>query len=168
MAERKHTSSKEMLLIGCIAGLAGLYFLLVGAGVLPIPGGPRNLHAPLWVVLAAGLAFFLGGTAVVLQAFGCANEQGEFPVGAPFWLRATQYLIGVAILASFGTIGGWIAFGPGERAFSGSLGFLSGNVSDAIGRTAFGLGALMIWLAAIGFAVAGARKLFRRSQDRPL
>ena len=167
MAERTQTSSKEMIVIGCIAGLAGLYFLLVGAGVLPIPGGPRNLHAPLWVVLAAGLAFFLGGTAVVLQAFGCANEQGEFPAGAPFWLRATQYLIGVVILASFGAIGSWIAFGPGERAFSGSLGFLSGNVSGAIGRTAFGLGALMIWLAAIGFAVAGARKLLRRSQDRP-
>lgn len=167
MAERTHAPSKEMIVIGCIAGLAGLYFLLVGAGVLPIPGGPRNLHAPLWIVLAAGLAFFLGGAAVVLQAFGCANERGEFPAGAPFWLRATQYLIGVVILASFGAIGSWIAFGPGERAFSGSLGFLSGNVSGAIGRTTFGLGALMIWLAAIGFAVAGARKLLRRSQDRP-
>jgi hypothetical protein len=167
MAERPHASSKKMIVIGCIAGLAGLYFLLVGAGVLPISGGPRNLHAPLWIVLAAGLAFFLGGAAVVLQAFGCANERGEFPAGAPFWLRATQYLIGVAILASFGTIGSWIAFGPGERVFSGSLGFLSGNVSGAIGRTAFGLGALMIWFAAIGFAVAGVRKLFRGSQDRP-
>jgi hypothetical protein len=59
MAERTQASSKEMVVIGCIAGLAGFYFLLVGAGVLPVPGGPRNLHAPLWVVLAAGLAFFL-------------------------------------------------------------------------------------------------------------
>ena len=41
MAERTHASSKEMIVIGCIAGLAGFYFLLVGAGVLPIPGGPR-------------------------------------------------------------------------------------------------------------------------------
>jgi hypothetical protein len=167
MAERAPASSKAMIVIGCIAGLAGLYFMLLGAGVLPGPGGPRNLHAPLWVVLGAGLAFFLAGAAVVLQALGRANRQGEFPAGAPFWLRATQYLIGVAILASFGAIGGWIAFGPGERAFTGSAGLFSGDVSAGIGRAAFGVGALITWLATIAFAVSGARKLFRRSQDGP-
>jgi hypothetical protein len=166
MAERRPASSKEMIVIGCIAGLAGLYFILLGAGMLPVPGGLRNLHGPLWIVLGAGLVFLLGGGAVVLQALGRANVQGELPADAPFWLRATQYLMGVAILTSFAAIGSWIAFGQGERAFSGSFGFFSGDVSAAIGRTAFGIGALITWLGTIAFAVSGARKLFRRSQHR--
>lgn len=59
MAEPRSASSREMIVIGCIAGLAGLYFSLVGAGVLPVPGGPRNLHGPLWILLGAGLVFYL-------------------------------------------------------------------------------------------------------------
>ena len=156
-----------MIVIGCIAGLAGIYFILLGTSVLPVPGGPRNLHGPLWVVLGAGLVFLLGGAAVVLQALGRANAHGELPAEAPFWLRATYYLIGVAILTCFGAIGSWIAFGEGERAFSGSSAFFSGDLSAAIGRTVFGIGALITWLATIAFTVSGARKLFRRSQHRP-
>jgi hypothetical protein len=167
MAEPRSASSREMIVIGCIAGLAGLYFILVGAGVLPVPGGPRNLHGPLWILLGAGLVFLLGGAAVVLQALGRANVEGELPADAPFWLRAIQYLMGIAILTSLGAIGSWIAFGQGERAFSGSSGFFSGDVSAAIGRTAFGIGALITWLGTIAFAVSGARKLFGRSQHRP-
>ncbi len=167
MAEPRPASLREMIVIGSIAGLAGLYFILVGAGVLPVPGGPRNLHGPLWILLGAGLVFLLGGAAVVLQALGRANVHGEFPADALFWLRATQYLIGVAILTSLAAVGSWIAFSQGERAFSGSFGFFSGDVSAAIGRTAFGIGALITWLGTIAFAVAGARKLFSRRQHRP-
>ena len=165
MAERRPASSKGMIIIGCISGLAGLYFIFVGAGALTVPGGPRNLHAPLWILLAAGLVFLLGGAAVVLQALGRrANVEGELPDDAPFWLRATQYLMGVAILTSLGAIGSWIAFGRGERAFSASSGFFSGDVSAAIGRMTFGIGALITWFATIAFAVSGARKLFHRSK----
>ncbi len=32
-----------------------------------------------------------------------------------------------------------------------------------IGRAVFGLGAIITWLCTIGYAVAGARKLLRRS-----
>ncbi len=167
MAERAPASSKEMIGIGCIASLAGLYFILVGLGVLPIPGGPRNLHGPLWVVFCAGLAFFLGGGALLLQVLGRANDQGEFPNDSPTWLRVVQYLMGVAIFASFGAVGSWIAFAPGERAFSGSVGFLSGDIGAIVGRTAFGIGAVIVWLGTIAFAVSGARKLFRRSRSGP-
>ena len=100
-------------------------------------------------------------------ALGRANVEGELPTDAPFWLRATQYLMGVAVLTCLGAIGSWIAFGQGERPFSGSSGFFSGDVSAAIGRTAFGIGALITWLGTIAFAVSGARKLFGRSQHRP-
>jgi hypothetical protein len=165
MVEKRPASRKEMIGIGCIAAVAGTYFLLIGAGVLPVPGGPKNLHGPLWIVLGTGLAFFLGGAAVILQVLGRANEQGELPAQAPFWMRAGQYLIGLAIFASFAAIGSWIAFGPGERAFSGSFGLFEGNTGAAIGRTAFGIGAVIVWVATIAFAVSGARKLFGRNKS---
>jgi hypothetical protein len=165
MPERKPATLKETIAIGALAAAVGGYFVLVGMGVLPVPGGRRNLHAPLWIVMCAGLAFFLGGAAVLLQAIGRANERGELPAGAPQWLRVIQYLIGVAIFASFALIGSWIAFGFGPRNFSGSFLFFDGPVSSVIGRTAFGIGAIITWLCTVAFAVSGARKLIKPPQD---
>ena len=135
----------------------GLYFALIGLGVLPVPGGPKNLHGPLWIVLAAGVAFLLGGIAVTLQDAGGADlDTGELPSDAARWVRVAQYLIGVTIFACFGLIGSWIAFGPGERAFSGKI---PGGAT--LGRILFGIGALLVWLGLIAYAVSGARKLLR-------
>ena len=36
------------------------------------------------------------------------------------------------------------------------------GVGEAIGRTVFGIGAVLIWLALIAVATSGARKLFGR------
>jgi len=164
MSEPATGTPKATATIGIAAGAVGLYFVLVGMGVLPIPGGTGNLHAPLWTVLCAGLVFLLGGAAVVLQALGGANDRGEFPTDAPSWLHVAQYLIGLAILASLGAIGSWIAFGPGERAFSGSFFFFSEDNHAAIGRIAFGIGAIIVWLCILAFAVAGAARLCARSK----
>ncbi len=149
-----------MLWIGAAAVGIGLYFVLVGIGVLPVPGGPRNLHAPLWIVTCAGLPFVLGGFALTLQGIGKTNERGELPEGSPIWLRATLYLIGVAIFASFAIIGTWVALGSGPREFSGSLGGFDGPVGSTIGRTVFGVGAAITWACTIAVAVSGARRLF--------
>lgn len=153
--------NKETITVGVIAGAIGLYFLLVGLGTLPIPGGPNNLHGPLWIVFFAGLAFFLAGISALLQGFGGANDQGEFPADAPSWFRVAQYLIGLMIFVAFGAIGSWIAFGPGERVFSGSLPFVSGSVGSSIGRTVFGIGAVIVWFCTFAFAIVGARRLLR-------
>ena len=87
------------------------------------------------------------------------------PPGAPRWLRVAQYLIGVAIFASLALTGTWIAFGGEAPQFSASFGWITGGPGAGIGRVVFGLGALIVWIATIGFAVSGARKLFgvRRS-----
>jgi hypothetical protein len=127
-----------------------------------VPGGKRNLHGPLWIVFCAGLAFFLGGVAVLIQVLGRANANGELPAAAPTWLPIAQYLVGVVIFAAFAMIGSWIAFGPGARTFSGSFLFFDATTNAAIGRTAFGIGAILTWLATIAFAVSGARKLRAR------
>ena len=74
-------------------------------------------------------------------------------------MRLAQYLIGVAIFACFAMVGSWVGFGGGERTFSASMAGLSGPANAGIGRTVFGIGAIMMWLATIGFVVSGARKL---------
>jgi hypothetical protein len=107
---------------------------------------------------------FLAGVAVFVQVLGRANDQGELPAGAPGWMRVVQYLVGVAIFASFGAIGSWIAFGPGARSFSGSFSLFGAEINASAGRIAFGLGAIIVWLCTIAVAVSGARKLFGRTK----
>ena len=60
-----------------VAMIAGAFFFAVGAGLLPIPGGPSNLHGPLWLVLCVGLAFFLAGVAIIIQLLGDANARSD-------------------------------------------------------------------------------------------
>jgi hypothetical protein len=165
MADKRPATRKEMLVIGLIAGGAGLFFVLIGLGIVPPPGGTKALHAPLWVVFCAGLAFFLGGGALLLHvASGAKPTDDDFPAGAPRWMRVVRYLAMVAIFVSFAAIGSWVAFGPGERAFTVSVPFGSGPAGDIVGRIAFGIGAIITWLCTIAVVVVGARKL--RGRER--
>ena len=77
-------------------------------------------------------------------------------------MRVVRYLAMVAIFVSFAAIGSWVAFGPGDRAFTVSVPFGSGPASEIVGRVAFGIGAIITWLCTIVVAVIGARKLFPR------
>ena len=164
MTDKEPATPKQMFFFGAVAAAAGIYFLLMGAGLLPVPGGPSNLHGPLWIVLCVGLAFFLAGAALFMQVIGHANASGDLPADAPQWMRVMQYVMGVAIFAAFAVIGSWVAFGSGEREFSGSFLFFDAQTNAAIGRTAFGIGAIIAWPCTIGFAVIGARKLIGRSK----
>ncbi len=47
MGTQQPATATETLWIGAVAAAFGLYFMLVGFGLLPVPGGPRNLHGPL-------------------------------------------------------------------------------------------------------------------------
>lgn len=156
---------REARWIGAGAAAVGLYFMLVGLGLLPVPGGPRSLHGPLWIVLAVGLAFFLAALGVLVQVVGRANASGDLPAAAPLWLRAVQYLIFVTIFACFALIGSWVAFGPGGRSFSGSFLFFGHAANELIGRAVFGFGAVICWLSTLAVAVVGARKLLGRSKS---
>jgi hypothetical protein len=164
MHEARSTSTLELtsIAIGMLA--AGVYFLLVAAGVFPLPGGPRNLHAPLWMVGCIGVILCFAGAAFALQMFGRADRTGGLAPDAPQWMRTLQYLLMLAIFICFGLIGSWIAFGPGIRRFSGSLPFIDGQAGSLAGRLMFGLGAVLIWLCVGGMVVAGARKLFGRNR----
>jgi hypothetical protein len=66
MTEPMPTTPKANYLHAAIAACIGLYFIAVGAGLLPVTGGPANLHSPLWILLCAGGAFFLAGAAIAI------------------------------------------------------------------------------------------------------
>ena len=162
--DRPPESKSTTIAVGAIAALMGGYFILVSLGLLP-PPGHKNPKDPLWIVFCAGLAFLLGGVAVITRVFaGDLPADAELPPTAPRWVRVTQYLIALAVLACLAAIGTWIAFGSGPRAFSASGPFFGGSVGEAVGRTVFGIGAVITWLALIGIAKSGARKLLGRDK----
>jgi hypothetical protein len=163
MSNSTPATHKEKIAIGVPVAAFGTYIVLVGAAVLPVPGGPSNLHAPLWVVIFVGLVFFLAGAALLLQGIGKANAQAELPADAPAWMGAVQQLIGVAIFASFAMIASWIAIGGDPRQFSGS--FMGLGIGVSIARIAFGISALICWACTIAFAVSAVRKYTARSAD---
>jgi len=159
MSDGKPATPKEMVWIGTLFAGAGLYFILVGVGVLPIPGGPRNLHAPLWIVACAGLPFFLGGLAVLLQGIGKANARGKLPSDAPAWMCVAQQLMVTMIFAAFAMVGSWIALYGGSSHFSGSFMGFGAATNVAIARIMFGIGAIICWACTIGLALSCVRKL---------
>lgn len=144
---------------GILALPFGLYLMLIGAGILALPGDPRSLHAPLWVVLLAGLVFFIAGCATLLQTLGGAGESGELPPGSPQWLRIVQYFAGVALFASFALIGSWAAVSDEPVKLSGGFSLPAITSDSWTGRIAFGIGAVIAWLCTCIFAVTGWRKL---------
>ena len=161
MSAQGQASPGEMKSIGIGLGIAGLCGVLVGFEVLPVPGGRGNLHGPLWIATLIGFVALLAGAACFIQGIGRANACAELPADAPFWMRAAQYLIGVALFAAFAVLGTWVTFGGDARHFSGGIPFL-GAFNVSLARIMFGFGALVCWLATIGYAVQGGRKLMRR------
>ena len=104
--------------------------------------------------------FFLLASRSPIQTFGHANAVGELPADTSRWMRVLQYLISVVIFGCFGAIASWVAFGPGERHFSGTFLFFDPATNAAIGRTAFGIGAVTIWLCTAAVVASGFRKFF--------
>jgi hypothetical protein len=130
---------------------------------------PGRTVEPAQPVVGAALRrfrFFLAGAALVIQSLGASSATGELPADAPRWLRILQYVIAVAIFCCFGAIASWIAFGQGERQFSGTV--VTGNttIDAAVGRTAFGIGAVIIWLCTAAVTASGIRKLFDQNTPR--
>jgi hypothetical protein len=154
-----HSASLELLLIGLLAIAMGALAMLAVSGLLPA----KSADAPLWLGVAGGMIFVFAGGALVLRWFAGGNAQdSELPDGSPRWLRASYSLIGLACIGLLAAIGTWVAFGPGERAFTMSIPYGgSGPGNPTIGRIAFGVGALVSWLFFILAARSSWRKLMK-------
>ena len=118
----------------------GLALAAVGAALAALGvAGARHAAAGMQVVaLPAGLAFVFAGVFMLL----------------PERLATLRLSLGALIVSSLALVFDWIAFGPGERQFTGSLGVGGAAVGSPVGETAgrvfFGLFALLFDIAAIG------------------
>lgn len=145
--------------LACFAG--GAAMILAGIGVIPLH--PRAGDAPAWLAAVIGLAFASAGLAMILLGFGRGSPAtGVLPPDAPRWMRIAQAGLGLGVIAALATTISWVAFGPGQRAFSIS-GPVSGAVNEIAGRAAFGLGAVFAWLC-LAFA---ARQALRSLKAGP-
>ena len=151
----------EIVGLGIAFAAAGLYFVLVGAGVLPLPDGA---HAPGAIIVCAGLAFlFAGLTCVVRAKAGMASHDSDVPETAPTWLKLCYRALGIGATGALATIGTWIAIGTGPRASTMSAPFGELHTTgELIGRSLFGLGAVIVWIYVIALTVGTVRKLFGR------
>ena len=158
MADQNASSpSWSLIALGMLTAAAGAYFGLVGLETLP---PPSRINGPMWLSLFVGLVFFAGGVAVIVSgATGAYDRAGDLPADTPVWIATIYWLAGVLAAAGLACIGTWVAFGGGTRRFSLS-GFISGPLGENIGRTVFGIGAIIAWLLVVLMAGAGAKKIF--------
>lgn len=163
MRTEQWSSPADLVGFGIACAIGGAYFVLVGLGVLPEPGD-TTAHAPGAIIVAAGLAFvFAGLTCVVRAKAGMSDHQDDVPDGAPSWVKLTYRTLGIAMAGSLALIGTWIAIGTGPRVFSASTPFAEMHTTgEIVGRTVFGLGAVIVWIYVIALTVGTVRKFFSR------
>jgi hypothetical protein len=135
------------LAIGLVFVVAGLPIMALATGLItPRPG---SLHAPEWVLFMAGFSFSMAGTLFLLPES---------------WIKLRGFLGGLLVTA-FASIFDWVAFGPGERRFSGGLSigpvFTSSGSSELSGRIWFGIAGVLISCFALWAWLRWLRTLFQ-------
>lgn len=151
--------------------LAGTMIFLIALNWIAVD--PARIHAPRWVLGLIGGMFALSGLAILY--FGIANGLGRGPGSAgerdPEAFSVIGWLLGLVIVGGMAVVAGWIAFGPGERAFSGSIGVGGVSVggsggSETVGRWFFGIGAVLTGAFGVWGLVYGLRRLAGRRGER--
>ena len=155
--DRKPTRDWKLAAIGVAVAAFGIYFGLVGFELVP---PPSRINGPIWIALAIALIFAPTGLSLIVRALsGTGDDSSDLPDDGPVWMKCIYWLDSVIVAAGLATIGSWVAFGPGTRHFSVS-GPVFGPLGESIGRTVFGIGAIIAWLIVLAFARAGAKKIF--------
>jgi len=159
MVMEPQTRSSERLTIACglLVAAMGLFYILYSAIVGP--SSKQHGEEPGWLGFVFGMIFLLGGSAAIIKiVVGSTAPGGGLPATAPRWLSFTYQAMVMAIVVDMGLLASWIAFGPGQRQFSGS-GAIFGEIG---GRVAFGIGALIIWIVLVAIVIGGARRFIER------
>ena len=159
----RQASPYDVVGVGIAFSAAGLYFMLAATGVLPLPDSAAK--GPLVIVFCAGLAFlFAGLTCIVRARAGMLNTESEVPDSAPRWTQVSYRVLAIGTAGALATIGTWVAIGSGPRAFSLSAPFVEMQTTgELLGRTIFGLGAVIVWIYVIALTIGTVRKLFDRA-----
>ena len=93
-----------------------------------------------------------------------SDHDSDVPDSAPLWTKLTYRALGIGVAGALAIIGTWIAIGSGPRAFAIAAPFGEMHTAgEAIGRTVFGLGAIVVWIYVIALTISTVRKFFGRS-----
>ena len=153
---------KGTLMMGLATSATGIFILLSALNV--IPSDDASYNAPRWVAAAAGITFAAGGVLLLLKE--ASAEYGSYTIFGVPALAAAQSGLGLLIFVSLALIGNWIAFGPGDRQFSGSLsigiGTIGGLSDEWVGRACFGAGAILMDVFIIFVLVRAIRRWLQR------
>ena len=155
---------------GLLFILCGTFPVLAGLGVFHARSAP---DAPPWLIIASGGIFILAGLAIIngYAIAGGVQADGNLPDGAPLFVKVTQYVLGLAIVALMFAVFAWVSFGPGERQFSSTVAVpglsSSGHSSEHSGRIAFGIGTVLMGLFLVFATVSGAKRLWREVRGAP-
>src|SRR5262249_52663359 len=155
--------NRANLLWGLFAAGMGLFVVAGTSGLFGIDMHPQD-GAPRWVGVCAGAVFIAGGLAVMVQSLAAVKPaaDGSLSPNSPRWAQWVSMLLALGIVAGLAAVGLWIAFGPGERHFTTTIGiFTSDQGNEAFGRTIFGFGAIITCLVFVVFLVDGVRRLWR-------
>ncbi|HEY2149862.1 MAG TPA: hypothetical protein VGH34_03590 [Vicinamibacterales bacterium] len=153
--------------------LTGLFFVACGLLVVAMATGliphADAATAPAWVPACAGLTFVAAGLLVIVD-FGAARigPDGQLAPDTPLPIQLASLLLALIIVGLLAVIAGWIAFGPGPRAFTTTLSipfiserYQSGGTS---GRIAFGISTAVLVAVFGASGAVGLRRLWREWQ----
>ncbi|MGH9409138.1 MAG: hypothetical protein ACRD1V_06760 [Vicinamibacterales bacterium] len=168
MTDPQRVTKTQAWLFGALAIACGIFPLLIALGVVQ---PERHVAEPRWMIAAFGLAFVGAGISIFVDyGFGSGfGPDGDFIPGTPYWVQVVGFLLSLMVIGSLIAMFGWVAFGPGPRAFSTTIAipfiavhWASGPLS---GRIAFGAGTVLMGLGLVACAVVGVKRL-RRGASR--
>ena len=152
------------ILFGTILLATGLAIVLIALDRIHVD--PSSIHAPRWVLGVCGAIFAVPGAGAlyygIRNALGGAPRSGREAGDDGF--SVVGWLTGLVIAGGLTVVAAWVAFGPGERTFSGSIGIGGVAVggsgqSETLGRWVFGFGAVLGGLFTLWGLVYGIRRL---------
>jgi len=140
------------------------------ASAAPPHGRERGGLALGLVVAAFGLmqAGFAGYAAMQADPFGLDNLMGVpaglmfvfagMLIGLPERYADWRRLLAALLISCFALLLDWVAFGPGERRFSGSIGGFGFIPGETLGRAVFGLFAIILDIGAVAMWTGWGRQ----------
>jgi hypothetical protein len=129
-ADDANLSPRGRLAVGI--AVAALGFLIAGSGVHSALRATHALTSEDFIGVLAAMVFVFGGALLAL------------PPGR----SGLQKLLGALLVTTFALTFDWIAFGPGTRRFGAGMSYsvlgVGFHPGETFGRTAFGIGAIVL------------------------
>ena len=150
------------------------------AGAAPVPYDPQRGG------LLLGSLFALPGLAMMASALYGLAQNAPFTadvlmgmtialmfvfagiyIASPPRYAKWRSLLGALVVTCLALTFDWVAFGPGERHFTGSIGGVGFIPGEMMGRVMFGIFAVIIDICAVAMWVAQCRQIFRPDASAP-